>query len=131
MAHRAAVVLQRQAHHHVQIGELRQVGGQCCKRLLRFCVECIAQQQVFRWIADQRQFGREHDIGAGGVGTAGQVQNFGAVAGQIADRTIHLSNCDFDCHDVGYFVLLTKTGQPPGVRRPTARPESDECKPQQ
>ena len=117
MAH-ALLILQGQAHHHVQILELGQVCGQPRKRFLRFCVECIAQQQVLGWIADQRQFRREHDIGARLKGAAGKVEDLGTVAGQIADRTIHLSNCDFDCHDDGNFVLLNKTV----ARRPMAAP---------
>ena len=114
----ALFILQGQAHHHVQILELGQVGSQPGKRLLGFCVECIAQQQVLGWIADQRQFRREHDIGARFKGAAGKVEDLGTVAGQIADRTIHLSNCDFDCHDDGNFVLLNKTG----ARRPMVAP---------
>jgi len=58
----------------------------------------MAQQQVFRRIAGQRQFRGQYDIRPLRSRMARTFHDLCTVAGEVADGAVDLSNGNFDCH---------------------------------
>jgi hypothetical protein len=95
----ALTKLMRMPHHHVQartIGQFRRQVRQCLGAALH---EGRAQEQVFRRVAGQGQFGGQHHRGALGMRLARGGRYKARVAGQVADGGVDLRECHF--HDVG------------------------------
>jgi len=93
------------AQHRDDALDLRRDAGD---RLLALAQERGAQQQVFRRVAADRQFGEQHHVGA--VLVAGDLRQFDdarAVAGHVADREVVLRQGDAEGsgHDVGCLVV--------------------------
>lgn len=72
--------------------------GGAVSQLLQFVLGCAkeigAQQQVFRWITTQRQFGGQQQVGSLCVRLAGGGQDPFSIAGQVADNAIDLGDGD-------------------------------------
>ncbi len=95
-----ALLRQRMADHHVQVGQRCQIGCQGLQLFRAFCVECLTQQQVFRRIARQRQFRRQYDVGALLRRPAREFDDLFPVAGEIPDGAVDLRNGDFYGHGI-------------------------------
>ena len=65
-------------------------------------VEILAQQQILGRVTTQRQFRCDHDIRPERFGSMGEIDNFGGVAGNVADRRIDLGNRYFERHRRNY-----------------------------
>ena len=85
----------------IQLQQLIQRGFHCR-------IKAVAQQQVFRAVAGQRQLGRDQHRRATLPRQFGQTQNFGGVAGNVTDHRVELSKGD--THGVGGFPWAAKEG---------------------
>ena len=65
-------------------------------------IEIIAQQQILRRIATQRQLGGQHQIGALRTGPFGGIQNRGRVSWQVAHGTVDLGDRDFHSRTIAF-----------------------------
>ena len=65
------------------------------QRLVATAVKIIAQQQVFRRITAQREFGRHQQVRGLRARALGKIQYARGIAGKIADRAVDLGNRDF------------------------------------
>jgi hypothetical protein len=83
-------------------GKLRQFAGQRRQRLGTCGIEIRPQQQVFRRITAQREFGSQHDVRPLRLGATGEVDDSSRIAGDIADHGIHLGNGYLEWHRRNY-----------------------------
>jgi len=87
-------------HHHRQPG--RQSRSQRLQHAGVLAVEIGAQRQIFRGIAAQGQFRREHEGGAACGGLPRHVENLGGIAVEVADGGVELGDGEFHgAHSTG------------------------------
>jgi hypothetical protein len=79
-------------------GDSFELGGQGVELGRAGGTEILAQQEVFRRVAAERQFRRQQQIGALRPGAFGKVEDARRVAGEIADRGVDLGNGNLERH---------------------------------
>ena len=82
-----------QTHEHGRLAG--QLAGELADDVPAPRHEGRAEEQVARQIADERELGRDGQVGAQAAGLAHRVRNHSSIAGEVADERIDLQERDF------------------------------------